>query len=185
MLDMLKVKTALVCSPVNLIGPNCPGVITPGECKIGIMPGSIHQPGCVGIVSRSGTLTYEAVHQTTLAGLGQSTCVGIGGDPISGTSFVDVLRLFEDDPMTDQIVLIGEIGGSKEEEAAAFVAERMTKPVTALVAGQTAPADRRMGARECHSSGSVAVGRAVGNAVRLPRWRCPVSASRTARSTGG
>ena len=143
--DMIKVKAYLDTKKVRLIGPNCPGLITPGEAKVGIIPGYILTPGPIGVVSRSGTLTYEVVYALTRQGLGQSTAVGIGGDPISGTSFVDVLQLFEDDPLTDQVVLIGEIGGSKEEEAAAFIAENMTKPVTALIAGRTAPADKRMG----------------------------------------
>ncbi len=144
-LDMLKVKAALASTGAKLIGPNCPGIITAGECKIGIMPGFIHQPGKVGIVSRSGTLTYEAVHQTTQLGLGQTTCVGIGGDPIKGLDFIDCLALFEADPQTEAIVLVGEIGGTREEEAAEFIQAHIKKPVAAYIAGQTAPAGKRMG----------------------------------------
>jgi succinyl-CoA synthetase alpha subunit len=144
-LDMVKVKRSIEASASRLIGPNCPGIITPGECKIGIMPGYIHKPGVVGVISRSGTLTYEAAHQLTALGLGQSTAIGIGGDPVKGVDFVDALALFERDPQTRAVLIIGEIGGTSEEEAARFVKANMKKPVAAFIAGQTAPPGKRMG----------------------------------------
>jgi len=144
-MDMLQANRAVKDAGARLIGPNCPGIITPGECKIGIMPGEIHQPGKIGIVSRSGTLTYEAVHQTSAIGYGQTTCIGIGGDPLPGTSFIDCLELFENDPQTEAILMVGEIGGTAEEEAAEYIQSNVTKPVAAYIAGVTAPKGKRMG----------------------------------------
>lgn len=143
--DMIRVRAYLDQRGTRLIGPNCPGVITPGEAKVGIMPGQIHKPGPIGVISRSGTLTYEVVYALTLRGIGQSTCVGIGGDPVNGSNFIDILELFESDPITEQVVMIGEIGGNDEEQAADYIAARMSKPVTAFVAGRTAPPGKRMG----------------------------------------
>jgi succinyl-CoA synthetase alpha subunit len=179
-LDMMKAKAYLDATSSVMVGPNCPGVITPGACKIGIMPGHIHRPGKVGVVSRSGTLTYEAVGQLTALGIGQSTCLGIGGDPIQGTNFVDALRRFEADPDTEAVVLIGEIGGTAEEQAAEFYREHMSKPVIAFIAGKTAPPGRRMG----HAGAIISGGKGTADAKIGKLEECGIKVAPTPAEIG-
>ena len=179
-LDMLKVHQVLKTSSSRMIGPNCPGIITPGECKIGIMPGSIHKKGLVGLVSRSGTLTYEAVHQLTNLGIGQSTCIGIGGDPIHGIGFVEALELFESDLQTEAIVMIGEIGGSAEEEAAEFAKHHVSKPISAFIAGLSAPEGRRMG----HAGAIIAGSSETAKAKNKFLSKCGIAVAKTPSSIG-